>query len=584
LFALSTFVACGPDSRDDHPTVPTIRIEPPDLTIEVVDGVAITQPYTATTVYPDGHHADVTATAVFTVRDAAFGNWAGPSLTVTGGGSGPTRVIAMTPDAMGDTGLTVMIKGHRFDGTVPPNAPDLFGNATESGGGPSIAYPADDILVPPNLGEFDVHWRDSAGNDLFQISLQNQYVDFQIYKTGSGSAFTTFSPSEWYALASSRDTLSITVAGLKTAAPATKGTSPTQHAAVTNEIVAGGVYYWTTRPTQGVYRYDMSLSSTPPTSYFPPGTEPGASGNCIGCHGLSKDGTKMALTIDSGDGRATILNVADRSLLVPIDNNTRWNFASFTPDANELVTVYQGALSLRTAAGGAILSAIPTSPGFTATHPELSPDGTRLANVETTQNIYDFQVSDGTIVTRTFDQSTNTFGTITTLVANASGASNYYPSWSPDGQWIAFTRTVGNSYNDQSAEIWIVKSDGSMPPIMLNLANLGAGLTNSWARWTPFAQSAGPMNEQVFYLTFSTTRPFGIRPTGGTQIWMTPFFPDRASQGMDPSGPAFHMPFQLLDSANHIAQWTQQVVIGRNEDGSPRTMVQAAREEAEAKK
>ena len=136
------------------------------------------------------------------------------------------------------------------------------------------------------------------------------------------------------------------------------------------------------------------------------------------------------------------------------------------------------------------------------------------------------------------------------------------PNFSPDGQWIAFTRTQGNSYNDASATAWVVKADGTLPPIQLSLANKGTGgLTNSWSRWTPFAATTGDDSEQVFYLTFSTTRPFGIRPTGGTQIWMTPFFPQRAAQGLDPSGPAFHMPFQLLTSANHIAQWTQQVVV-----------------------
>jgi Tol biopolymer transport system component len=196
----------------------------------------------------------------------------------------------------------------------------------------------------------------------------------------------------------------------------------------------------------------------------------------------SKDGTKMALTLDSGDGRGTILNVADRSVLVPYETNSQfWNFATFTPDANKLVTVYHGVLSLRTSAGGAIIAGIPSTGGSVATHPELSPDGTRLANVETTQNIYDFQVMDGTIVTRTFDQATDTFGPITPLVPNAPNASNYYPSWSPDGQWIAFTRTIGNSYNDATATAWVVKSDGSAPPIMLNLANLGNNLTNSWS-------------------------------------------------------------------------------------------------------
>src|SRR5262249_52591485 len=161
-------------------------------------------------------------------------------------------------------------------------------------------------------GEFDVHWR-GQGNDLFQIKLQNQFVDLTIYKAGAGDAFTTYSPGEWYALASSRDPLMLTVAGMKQAAPATKGTSNAQHVSVTNEIVQGGVYYWTTRPTQGVYRYDMSLPNVPPASYFPAGQEPTP---CLGCHGLSKDGTKMALTLDSGDGRGTIFEVADRTVVV----------------------------------------------------------------------------------------------------------------------------------------------------------------------------------------------------------------------------------------------------------------------------
>jgi hypothetical protein len=571
----TALLACGPSARgDDNPPVAEIQIEPPDLTITIVDNIAITQPYTATLIDLDGSRSDVTSTAVFAVTDASFGSWSGPTLTITGGAAGPTRVVAMTPDASGDTGLVVKLEGNRFDGNVPPNAPDLFDSATETPGrAPAIAYPANDILVPPNLGEFDVHWRDTAGNDLFEISLQNQYVNLKIYKAGSGNQFTIYSPAEWFAVGSSRDPLSLTVAGLAQGTPTQKGTAPVQTVSVTNEILQGGVYYWTTQPTQGVYRYDMSLPSVPPSSYFPPGEEPTS---CLGCHGLSKDGTKMALTLDSGDGRGTILNVADRSVLVPYETNSQfWNFATFTPDANKLVTVYHGVLSLRTSAGGAIIAGIPSTGGSVATHPELSPDGTRLANVETTQNIYDFQVMNGTIVTRTFDQTTDTFGPITPLVPNAPNASNYYPSWSPDGQWIAFTRTIGNSYNDATATAWVVKSDGSAPPIMLDLANLGQNLTNSWSRWAPFAATTGPTNEPVFYLTFSTTRPFGVRPTGGTQIWMTPFYPNRAAQGMDPSGPAFRMPFQLPTSANHIAQWTQQVVIGKDADGTPLTAVEA---------
>jgi hypothetical protein len=67
----------------------------------------------------------------------------------------------------------------------------------------------------------------------------------------------------------------------------------------------------------------------------------------------------------------------------------------------------------------------------------------------------------------------------------------------------------------------------------------------------------------LFYLTYSTRRRFGVRrpyDNGSPQIWMTPVFPARAMTGGDPSGAAFRLPFQDLTGANHIAQWTEQVV------------------------
>jgi hypothetical protein len=576
-------VACGPSGRDDGTKGPHLEIKPADFSVTITNGGAVAQAYTATRVDQDGNRKDVTHDVTFAVADPAFGSWSTDTLLITGGAAGPTKVTASDGQGdTGDTGLTVYVKGTRVDGTAPPDADSTFDNATETPGrAPTIAYPADGITVPPNLGEFDVHWTDSAGNNLYQIELTNQYIDLRIYTQNPAPAFTSYTIDEWYSLASTKQQLTLTVAGLNTATPTQKGTSTPQHVDATNESVAGGVYYWTTEPTQGVYRYDMSTPNMPPSPFFPAGTEPTT---CLGCHGLSHDGTKMALTLDSGNGRGTIFNVADRSVLVPYATNPQyWNFATFNADASKVITVFTGVMSLRDPNGGAVLATIPSSPNMLATHPELSPDGTRLANVETTSDFYDFQVSDGSIVTRSFDTGSNTFGSIQMLVPNASGASNYYPSWSPDGQWLLFTRTIGNSYDDASAQIWVVKADGTQPPIQLFFADTtGSGLTNSWARWAPFPQTFGAMAEQVFYITFSSKRAFGVRPLSSSQwgldpqIWMAPFFPDRALAAQDPSGPAFRMPFQLLESGNHIAQWTQAVVIGRKADGSVLTQAEAA--------
>ena len=114
----------------------------------------------------------------------------------------------------------------------------------------------------------------------------------------------------------------------------------------------------------------------------------------------------------------------------------------------------------------------------------------------------------------------------------------------------------------------MTKSDGSGSPVQLQAANAGLGLTNSWGRWAPFQQTVGANNEPIFWVTVSSKRDFGVRRinTGQAegsktpQIWMSPFYVSKAEAGMDPTTPAFRLPFQNLASNNHIAQWTERIV------------------------
>ncbi|MDB4955322.1 MAG: tolB protein precursor, partial [Myxococcales bacterium] len=160
-----------------------------------------------------------------------------------------------------------------------------------------------------------------------------------------------------------------------------------------------------------------------------------------------------------------------------------------------------------------------------------------------------------------YDPATQTFGPEHQLVSD--GNNNYYPSFSPDGQWILFNRAAsGDAYNNGNASLWVIKADGSAPAVELASSNAALGLTNSWGRWAPFAQTIGTNGEQMYWVTVSSTRNFGVRLVGAArpQIWMTPFFSDRATMGQDPSDASFRLPFQNIESNNHIAQWTEQVV------------------------
>jgi hypothetical protein len=67
----------------------------------------------------------------------------------------------------------------------------------------------------------------------------------------------------------------------------------------------------------------------------------------------------------------------------------------------------------------------------------------------------------------------------------------------------------------------------------------------------------------VVWFTVASRRPFGVRSDGVAQkpqLWLAPFFPERALAGLPASGPAIRLPFQVLTEGNHIAQWTQQIV------------------------
>jgi hypothetical protein len=554
------------------PVPESISIEPADLEVTVVDGVVINQDYKVTLVYSDGNKVDATQSAKLELRDPQYGMFSRANLAINGGGAGPTRVIATVEDVTGDTGLTVYVRKTIIDPTLPPTTPDMFDTAVEDPTlAPTIRYPLDKILVPPNIGQFDVHWNAAAGTNVFQLRMFNTYVDIRRYTTGltppgNEQFWTKFEPAEWYPIASTKQQLALQLAAMNTATPTKKGTAAKQAVDVTNENTRGGIYYWATTNPATILRYDVEKPDVPPSKLFEAGTEPGGAGTCHGCHTLSKDGTRLALTLDGGNGRGTAIKVATRQLTVPVSTDTRWNFATFTPDANKLVTVYGGVMSIRNSDTGEVLGTLGNTTGKYATHPEISPDGSQLVNAECVGG-YEAFANNCELVVRPFDAAANSAGAIKPLLAaNVDGLNSFYPSFSPDGKWLVFTRAAAavSSYNATSAETWVMKADGTAPPIKLAAADLGqGGRTNSWARWVPFGQTFGPANEPMFYLTFSSMRPYGVRlPAGGRpQIWMTPFFPARAEAGQDPTGPAFRVPFQDVATGNHIAQWTQAVVV-----------------------
>jgi hypothetical protein len=466
----------------------------------------------------------------------------------------------------------------RIDPSLPPDTAGLFSGPEDPALAPQVVYPPADAVMPRNLGDFEVHWTDGHANTLFEVSLHTEFADVRIYvpggngvpAAGPSASWTAFLAREWLATVGLEKTVSFRVRGVTPARPGSVGAGPPQFVQLSNEDMLGGLYYWAAASTTdviGIFRHDMSKPGQPAEEFL---TSNQLDGRCVACHVLSRDGTRMAVTYDGGDDPATMVDVATAAVA---PSSAKWNFGTFTPDNKQFLSVEKGDLVVRDSTTQGVLATMTSATAVS--QPDLSPDGTRLVYVTNPNGFHDWDFINGQIYTRTYDQATMTFGPEQPLVND--GKNNFYPTWSPDGTWILFSKdTVGGStYDNPNGAGYVVKADGSQPPVALAAANEGVGTTNSWPRWAPFPQTLGTASEPMFWITMASKRDFGVRlrntglfqrPDQGTpakrsQIWMTPFFPNRAAQGNDPSARAFRLPFQNLESSNHIAQWTERVVV-----------------------
>ena len=512
--------------------------------------------FTATLTYPDGDTKDVTDEVHFAV-DNGYGMMSGNTLSATT--AGKTTVFASLTDKTAASQVIIRLKDIRVDPTLPPDAATWFTNPEDPNRAPNVVYPPANVVMPRNLGDFEVHWTDNA-NNVFEVSLKTEFADVRAIVPGGNGAIANgswlaFLASEWLAAVGFESTVQFQVRGVDKNNPTVVGAGAPRLVKLSNEAMLGGMYYWASTAQSGAYgifRHDMNKPGQPAEQFM---TTVQTGGRCVACHVLSRDGTKMSITYDGGNGAATLLDVGTSA----VQTSTRgWNFGAFTPDGAQFLAVQNGTLTVLDSANQNPIATMTAS--GTITHPDLSADGTKLVYVQR-QGGGDWSFTGGKIFTRTYDQASHTFGPEQMLVSDSNN--NYYPSFSPDGKWVLFNRASGgDAYNNGNATLYVIKSDGSGMPIELGAANAGMGLTNSWGRWAPFQQTVGASNEPIYWVTVSSTRDFGVRLVGAhkPQIWMTPFFPNAAGQAQDPSAAAFRLPFQNIDSNNHIAQWTEQIV------------------------
>jgi hypothetical protein len=638
-----------------------VHIVPANATLVVNAGSQVTQAYKVMGVVDGvGPEVDVTQRFVFYVPDnylvggfpasgdSTFSSRL-PVLPTDPAQQGGTLTVRAQANNPGNalltitTTLTVDLLAALADpsgAVVPANSPSLFGRQVDGGAGdsgageggasdagpdparaPAVFYPNDGVMLPPNLKQLEVHWQPgSSSNTLFRVSFDSAAANISYYvRCGNGNVASPglaggacalhLDPTGYAYLAQSNaglGSVSLTVAGTDDGGSG-YGISAATHLQFAQEPVNGGVYYWDVTHTR-IMRFDFGGTQNDAEVFIAPG-DYGTNGNCIGCHTLSPDGTKIAASQNGQNGGQLIyVNDIGKATTPPAparsdpayltqngDANDHIQFASFNSAGDQFVAVYgdTGATSPGPDGGtvldrnklwfhdgmtGAIIAGAEKLLSFEPDHPCWSPDGTMIAMTHVGSHGTSQREFSGGVDVATFSNGAwaDPFVVIPSLVP---GTNSYNPSFVPDSSFFVFSQStcpVGQENSDQcdsdvvnnlNATTWAARPVASATPVHLDkagtpgLADNGKTPIDTFPRSTPFKTAQG--SGSLFWFTVASQRQPGLRrKTGGTQqlLWMFAVDPAQIMAGQDGSFPGFFLPFQDLSTSNHIAEWTQKIV------------------------
>ena len=535
---------------------------------------------------------------------------------------GKTRILAKLAGREGSADLTVLYYNDFFGTGTTSATRNLFKGAKS--GTFAVYYPPNLVLLPPNLGQMEVHYQSSTAHNVFMVRFYSDISTVRLFTTDP--RFLKLDLKQWAAvgLTNMGQKVMMDVWSTSTTASTTNARSSTYTLLIAESKIRGGLYYWDTTKPEGIYRYDFEKPTSAAEAYY---TRKEAN-DCVGCHAVSRGGKLVGFTKSGGSGMTDIFDTKTRTSVVNPGGKYRGDIQTFGPKGEEVIVAHQGILTRREVKSGKELEKIRTSSfdkcsagakcnvagevckgvcsktsflctssttcpkgetcgtflcrGNMATHPDWSPDGTKL--VYAASSLADYHSSDkgfkipddvhfknGSVylIERS---SSGSWKAPELLVKGGNKINYYYPTFSPQGDWIAFNRSTGDSYADFDASVWVTSTKPiSGKRITKNLSVTAGSMaksSNSWPRWSPFIQQYSGQN--IYWLTFSSVRDYGLRLRNSSvskyedkapQVWMVPFDTSRALKGQDPTPwPPFWLPFQNYTHHNHIAQWTEKVL------------------------
>jgi hypothetical protein len=327
--------------------------------------------------------------------------------------------------------------------------------------------------------------------------------------------------------------------------------------------ISGGFYYWSTA-LGGTYR--LPFGATQAVPWITPGTESNPSA-CGGCHAVSRDGNVIAFTSDAAAGYLQVSDAADPThKRIASEGDRNSSMLALNRDGSRVLVAFDGRLTLRDTADGSVLAEADETlfgDGRSAYFPEFSADDREVVVTlsDAPDSFWSVVTGDLAILPLDGDQ----FGE-PRVIASTPDQVHFYPSWSPDGEWILFASApiFSLSYDQPQARLCVVHRDGGRIYELGN-ATQGVGNTSTLPKFAPFVQADGSM-----FFTFNSKLDYGFllensaRQTPAErlpQLWLSVFDPSRIEDD-DPSSAPIWLPFQQVDQRNHLGLWTERVSCG----------------------